>query len=325
MALSDRELDEMLDQLRHEKKPETAPEKQPVPVSVAVRRQQRRRAAGKQAAKPVPVRRQSADAAKRTRRIYDVPEQPVPEQKPALQTALKTAPKAAEKTDLLRRIRLRDAAVGLVLLVFACIGAVSLISAVSNAAKIRKDEKNAALTQCILPLCVMDMPSFSAPDELSDEQFLTAAVWAYITDGRLSEHPTDTNLCTVPAAEIAAAGNARFGTARKPQYRTIGFTDALRFYYDPDQDSYLLPADPRYFGNLPEVLSCTEQNGLYTVNAVCRPEQPAWYQTDAPAVRNLVFTMQQNHGAWQICALQSDAPDAQNEDETEPEDPHDNE
>ncbi|MBR5722856.1 MAG: hypothetical protein IKX57_04440 [Oscillospiraceae bacterium] len=321
MALSDRELDEMLDQLRHEKKPETAPEKQPVPVSVAVRRQQRRRAAGKQAAKPVPVRRQSADAAKRVRRIYDVPAQPAPEPSPAPQAA--AAP--AKKADLLRSIRLRDAAVGLVLLVFACIGAASLISAVSKAAKAHKAEKNAALTQCILPLCIMDMPSFSSPEELTDEQFLTAAVWAYITDGRLSEHPTDTNLCTVPAADIAAAGNARFGTARKPQYRTIGFTDALRFYYDADQDSYLLPADPRYFANLPEVVSCTEQNGLYTVSAVCRSEQPAWYQTDAPVVRNPVFTMQQDHGTWQICALQSDAPDAQNDDETEPDDPHDDE
>lgn len=317
----------MLDQLRHEKKPETAPEKQPVPVSVAVRRQQRRRAAGKQAAKPVPVRRQSADAEQRARRIYDVPAAPVPGQKP-VQTPEKLPapkPKPAEKADPLRRIRLRDAAVGLVLLLFACIGAISLISAASKAAKARKSEKNEALTQCILPLCIMDMPSFSAPDELTDEQFLTAAVWAYITDGKLRAHPTDTNLCTVPAADIAAAGNARFGTARKPLYRTIGFTDALRFYYDADQDSYLLPADPRYFGNLPEVVSCTEQDGLYTVNAVCRPEQPAWYQTDAPAVRNLVFTMQQNHGAWQICALQSDAPEAQNDDETEPEDPHDNE
>ena len=82
--------------------------------------------------------------------------------------------------------------------------------------------------------------------------------------------------------------------------------------------AFLLPADPRYFGNLPEVQSVTEQNGLYTVSVVCRPEQPSWYQTEAPVVRHSEFIMKQAHGTWQIAALHTDAPDAQNEEETEP-------
>lgn len=379
MAVSDRELDEILDQLRHEKdtdggQPEPAssaengqpvqepapesepvtpeaepdaaqpaedstpepappdtpeqeqetseqepapetPEQKPAPeplkperslVSVAIRRQQRRRAAGKQSAKTVPVRRQAADAEKRQRRIYDVP---------VLEETPQEQPEASAKP---QRRTLREAAFGLALLLFALIGLFSLARTGIRSAKERSSTKNAAVTQCILPLCVMDMPSFETPDDLTDQQFLTAAVWAFITDGRLAEYPSDTNLCTVPAAEIVKAGNLRFGTARQPECRTVGFTDALRFYYDADQDSFLLPADPRYFGNLPEVESCTEQNGLYTVKAVCRPEQPSWYQTEAPVVRHSEFIMKQAHGTWQIVSLHTDAPDAQNDQETEP-------
>lgn len=364
MAVSDRELDEILDQLRHEKdsdgeqpEPEKAPEAaltvqkpapesgrliqdaaqsepenaaesespkqepdteqteqdaQPVPerslVSVAVRRQQRRRAAGKQGAKTVPVRRQAADAAKRQRRIYDVP---VPEDTPQTAEQPETSAKPQRRT-------LREAAFGLVLLLLAFIGLYTLVRTGIRSAAERSSTQIAAVTQCILPLCVMDMPTFEKPGDLTDQQFLTAAVWAFITDGRLAEYPSDTNLCTVPAAEIVKAGNLRFGTARQPECRTVGFTDALRFYYDADQDSFLLPADPRYFGNLPEVESCTEQNGLYTVKAVCRPEQPSWYQTEAPVVRHSEFIMKQAHGTWQIVSLHTDAPDAQNDQETEP-------
>ena len=327
----------MLDQIRHEKTPEgeppgpehvpeagqpgetvppepAAPKPERTAVSVAVRRQQRRRAAGRQGAKTVPVRRQAADAAKRQRRIYDVPVPEEPE---------KAAPQKAETSaGILHPGTLREAAAGLVLLLFACIGLCALIRGGIRTFRERRGAQNAAVTQCILPLCVMDMPSFASPDALTDEQFLTAAVWAFITDGRLADYPTDTNLCTVPAAEIAKAGNARFGTERKPEYRTVGFTDTLRFYYDADRDSYLLPADPRWFGNLPEVQRCTEQDGLYTVQVVCRPEQPSWYQTEAPVVRNSTFTLKQAHGSWQIVALQTDAPDAQNDQETEPTDEH---
>ena len=64
--------------------------------------------------------------------------------------------------------------------------------------------------------------------------------------------------------------------------------------------------------------SVTEQDGLYTVSVVCRPEQPSWYQTEAPVVRHSEFIMKQAHGTWQIAALHTDAPDAQNEEETEP-------
>ena len=204
------------------------------------------------------------------------------------------------------------------LLLFAVIGLYALVRTGIRAAAERRSTQNAAVTQCILPLCVMDMPSFESPDDLTDQQFLTAAVWAFITDGRLAEYPTDTNLCTVPAAEIVSAGNQRFGTARSPQCRTVGFSDTLRFYYDADQDSYLLPADPRWFGNLPEVQSCTEQDGLYTVKAGCRPEQPSWYRTEAPVVRHSEFIMKQEHGTWQIVSLHTDAPDAQNNEDTEP-------
>ena len=149
-----------------------------------------------------------------------------------------------------------------------------------------------------------------------DEDFMD---WALIADGGLADYPTDTNLCTVPASAVAAAGNARFGTSRQPEYKTIGFTDLLRFYYDADQQCYLLPADPRFFGNLPEIETCSRtSDGLYAVSAVYRPEQPVWYQTEAPVVRHAELTMRQDADSWQILSLKTDAPepDAEASEET---------
>lgn len=298
----------MLTELRAEKSSakKDAPAKAKVPV--AVRRQPKRQRTD---TKPAPVQKKRANVTVSPKKKA-APVQP--ESVPA-QEAAKPQPRKQ------RYVRLRDAAVGLVLLVFAGIGIWSAAARCLAAYRAKKDNSAqlAAVRQCILPLALMDMPSFESPDELTDEQFLTAAVWALIADGGLADYPTDTNLCTVPASAVAAAGNARFGTSRQPEYKTIGFTDLLRFYYDADQQCYLLPADPRFFGNLPEIGACKRtSDGLYAVSAVYRPEQPVWYQTEAPVVRHAELTMRQDAESWQILSLKTDAPepDAEASEET---------
>ena len=296
----------MLTELRAEKSP--AKKDAPAKVPVAVRRQPQRQ---RTETKPEPIQKKRANVTVSPKKKA-APSQP--ESVPA-QAAAKPQPRKQ------RYVRLRDAAFGLVLLVFAGIGIWSAAARCMAAYRAKKDNSAqlAAVRQCILPLALMDMPSFESPDELTDEQFLTAAVWALIADGGLADYPTDTNLCTVPASAVAAAGNARFGTSRQPEYKTIGFTDLLRFYYDADQQCYLLPADPRFFGNLPEIETCSRtSDGLYAVSAVYRPEQPVWYQTEAPVVRHAELTMRQDAESWQILSLKTDAPepDAEASEET---------
>lgn len=216
---------------------------------------------------------------------------------------------------------LRDAVCGVILAALACVGVWAIVRqcSIRIQQKQSSDPEKAEITACILPLAVMDADSFSDPEEMSDEEFLTASIWSFITDGRLTDYPTETDLCTVPAKEIIAAGNARFGTNRSPKCQTISFTAAVRFYYDPEQKNYLLPADPQYFGYYPEIGSCTEDHGVYTVEAAYHPEQPSWSKAEAQTVRHAVFTLTHTGGAWQICSLDNGAPEKDATETAEPE------
>ena len=212
-----------------------------------------------------------------------------------------------------RKTRRQETVFGLILLVLSAVGICTLIGRgiAFAAAHQNGAAEKAALTQCILPLTLANTPSFESPDALTDEQFLTAAVWAMIADGKLADYPADAGLCTVPASDVAAAGNARFGTARQPEYCTIGFNELIRFYYDPDQQCYFLPVQPQYLGNLPEITACSTEKELYRIKAVCRPDQPAWAKTEAPAVGQAEFVLKRSGSTWRILSLKTDTPDAE--------------
>lgn len=286
----------------------TPPEKKPVRDPDAPKRRPRSTAGKQQAARQV----QPKKAGERVRRSGTRPAAHTKE-KPAhgklyeVLDAQTEAPAAAP----VRNPVLRDAVCGVILAALACIGVWTVVRQCS----IRIRQKQAAdpareqIEACILPLVLIDANSFSAPDEMSDEAFLTAAIWAFITDGGLADYPTETDLCTVPEKVITAAGNARFGTSRTPAYQTIGFTERIRFYYDAEQKAYLLPADPKYFGYLPEIASYSEEAGIYTVEADYHPEQPAWYRTEAPTVRHAVFTLKHSGDAWQILSFDNGEPE----------------
>ncbi|HAG13446.1 MAG TPA: hypothetical protein DCG49_06245 [Ruminococcus sp.] len=253
------------------------------------------------AKKPVqrPAVRKTAPKQPEHGKLYDVLNaQPKPEEAP--QTPV-------------RNVMLRNAVTGMILTVLSCIGIWSLVQQGRNyyQQKRAEDPYQSAMTQCILPLAVMDAHSFASPDDLSDEAFLTAAIWAFITDGGLADYPSETDLCTVPAKTIIAAGNARFGTNRTPTCQTIGFTDSIRFYFDAEQKAYLLPSDPKYFGYLPDITSYTEKDGIYTVHASYRPEQPSWYPSEAPIVRETIYTLTQSGSTWQILSLDTGEPEAE--------------
>ena len=238
--------------------------------------------------------------------MADHPSVPGKETKQKRENAPKSSADTSEKR---RKTRRQETVFGLILLMLSAVGICTLagrgiaLAAAHKSGAAQKSE----IMQCILPLTLADTPAFASPDALTDEQFLTAAVWAMIADGKLADYPADAGLCTVPASDVAAAGNARFGTARQPEHRTIGFTELIRFYYDPDQQCYFLPVQPQYLGNLPEITACTsEQETLYRIHAVCRPDQPAWAKTEAPAVKQTEFVLRRSGSTWQILSLKTD-------------------
>lgn len=202
--------------------------------------------------------------------------------------------------------RVRDLTVGAVLLIFALLGLYTAVSGgVSLVRRLREkeDPRIPAVQERILPLVIADFPEFDDPDTLTDDQFLTAAVWTMVTNGRLGRYPENLGMRTVPAEDIAAAGNVCFGTSRRPEYRTIGFSGDIRFYYDKEQRSYLLPASPRLFTYVPQVQSLRDQDGAVTAEVAYYAEEPVWLSEKSELIKTMEFTLTGSGTAWQIRAL----------------------
>jgi len=196
------------------------------------------------------------------------------------------------------KTRTRDVIVGVLLVLLAAYGVCALVlRGIAYADRLRADDntQHEAVAACILPLVVIDMPEFEDPGALSDDQFLTAAIWAAVTSGKLSDYPESFDMHTVPAADLIAEGNRLFAVNRSPACHTIGFSGDLRFYYDAETDSYLLPANPELFTYVPVIREMTEtETGQYLVTADYQAEQPSW-KTDAPkTVKTMQFTVQES-------------------------------
>lgn len=202
----------------------------------------------------------------------------------------------------------RDAVVGVILVLFAGLGLYTAvragISLVQRMTEKPVDPRIAKVQESILPLAVMDMPEFDDPDALSDDQLLTAAVWSAVTSGRLGSYPENLGMRVIPASELTAIGNQLFGTSRSPQYQSIGFSGDIRFYYDKEQQSYLVPADPRLFTYVPTVTALRDTDAGVTAEVAYYAEEPVWQAEQRELIKTVEFTLTQtDSGAWQVRAL----------------------
>ncbi len=202
----------------------------------------------------------------------------------------------------------RDAVVGVILVLFAGLGLYTAvragISLVQRMTAQPADPRIAQVQECILPLAVMDMPEFDDPGALSDDQLLTAAVWSAVTSGRLGSYPENLGMRVIPASELTEIGNQLFGTARSPQYQSIGFSGDIRFYYDKEQQSYLVPADPRLFTYVPTVTALHDTDSGVTAEVAYYAEEPVWQAEQRELIKTMEFTVTQtDSGAWQVRAL----------------------
>lgn len=202
----------------------------------------------------------------------------------------------------------RDAVVGVILVLFAGLGLYTAvragISLVQRMTEKPVDPRIAKVQESILPLAVMDMPEFDDPDALSDDQLLTAAVWSAVTSGRLGSYPENLGMRVIPASELTAIGNQLFGTSRSPQYQSIGFSGDIRFYYDKEQQSYLVPADPRLFTYVPTVTALHDSDSGVTAEVAYYAVEPVWQAEQRELIKTVEFTLTQtDSGAWQVRAL----------------------
>lgn len=224
-----------------------------------------------------------------------------------LSAALDAQPEPADDPLPRKGHRTRDILAGLVLVLLAAYGLFALVQRGIDRARLLGSDTAAedAVRETLLPLVLTDTPGFADPSELTDDQFMTAAIWAAITQGRLAEFPQSFDMYTVPAETLVTIGNRLFAVNRDPSCHTIGFSGELRFYYDAEADTYLLPADPELFTYEPVIREMTEQpDGQYLVTVDYAAEQPAWNTAEPRIIKTMQYTMQHGDGGWAVRASQ---------------------
>lgn len=206
--------------------------------------------------------------------------------------------------------QLRYTLLGLFLVLFAAIGVFTVGAwGVRLAQRARPvDRRIAEVTNTILPLVVMDCPTFDAESPLPETQLLTAAIWSLMMQDGLANYPELLGMCTVPAADVTAAAQRLFANlAEMPSHRTVGATNDLRCYYDAEADCYFIPTDVTHFSYTPDIRSLTEVGDTLIAEAAYIPDLPTWQQTNhAPEPTKIMrFTLKQGaDGSWQIVALE---------------------
>ena len=199
---------------------------------------------------------------------------------------------------------LRDGIAGSVLVLLAAVGIIGLVQCgIFWGKRLSEEHTDPRIEQvqaAVLPLVLTDQANFDSPDDLTDEQFLTAAVWMLIADGKLGDYPQNFEMRVIPAADVTAAGNRRFGTSRQPEYKTIGFTSDLRFYYDKETGSYLVPDDPQLFTYIPEITALTDTETGVDAEVRYLAEQPAWKHAEPSEVKSVRYSLTKSGENWQI-------------------------
>ena len=199
---------------------------------------------------------------------------------------------------------LRDGIAGVILVLMALIGLLGMVQCgifwCRRLSEHHADPRIAQVEKAVLPLVLIDQADFDTPDALTDEQFLTAAVWMLIADGKLAQYPENFEMREIPAADVTAAGNQRFGTSRTPAYKTIGFTGDLRFYYDAQTGHYLVPGDPHLFTYIPEIVQLEDTDAGTEALVRYLAEQPAWKNQEPQTVKTVAYTLVLNGTDWQV-------------------------
>lgn len=213
------------------------------------------------------------------------------------------------ETAPVRRHPVRDTIVGAILVMLSMVGIAALVQCGIAFGKrhfaAEPDTLPDEIRRTVLPLVLIDQPDFEDPEELTDEQFISAAVVSMLTDGTLAEYPDNLGMHVVPAADITAAGERLFGISRTPEYRTVGISSELRCYYDKEQDNCLISASAKIFTYVPKVKDWSEDSGTVTAQIAYYAEQPSW-QTGSPEyIKTAAYTLRRSGTDWQIRAVQA--------------------
>ncbi len=217
--------------------------------------------------------------------------------------------------------RIREALLGLVLVLFAVIGIVFCIQKAADSIKNGLSRKTAeqeltkAVEQTVLPLVVMDIPPFSSSQELEESHRISAAIWSIIVQDQLRDYPESMGMYTVPEGDITAHVIQLFGNDALAVHQTISFSNEIRFYYDSENKVYYINEASVLFSYHPIIRSVRkseDDENCLLAEVAYAAEQPSWRDDQPDEIAKVVeFTLYpESDGHYRIAGMRQLVDDA---------------
>lgn len=188
--------------------------------------------------------------------------------------------------------------------ILACIGLVTTIAkCISSIDRYTSgNSKKEEFENAVYPAVIMDIESFTSPEDLSSEQIITAAIWSMIMDkDTVSKYETTFDVVMIPAADVeSAAVNFFEGTIPELEHATVGPAES-RFYYNEETKSYNVPVSPVTFTYSPEVREATKSGDEYTVSVDYIDELPAWLPKTSS--KSVEYVLVETNGKYKLKAM----------------------
>ncbi|MBR3629178.1 MAG: hypothetical protein IKN55_01730, partial [Oscillospiraceae bacterium] len=147
------------------------------------------------------------------------------------------------------------------------------------------------LTKVLYPVAVVDMPAFETTADLSADSLLSAAMVDILMYDDLSAYPVSYDVISIPANDVLARAQLRFGTDFTTEFTTLHAAGET-FYYDSASGCYNVPAAPAIFSYSPEIAEVSRSGDTYTVNVRYISEKASWQEKSANFTENYAKTMQ---------------------------------
>ncbi|MBP0973545.1 MAG: hypothetical protein J5851_06520, partial [Oscillospiraceae bacterium] len=182
---------------------------------------------------------------------------------------------------------------GILCFVLALVGLVTSISWIIG--KTRSFFGSSALrenlVEVLYPVAVVDLPAFETTADLSSESLLSAAMVDILMYDDLSGYPVSFDVISIPANDVLARAQLRFGTDFKTEFSTLHAAGET-FYYDSASGCYNVPAAPSIFSYSPDITDISRSGDTYTVTVRYVSEKASWQQRSDNFTNDNAKTMQ---------------------------------
>lgn len=138
----------------------------------------------------------------------------------------------------------RNLVTGIVVLAFALIGVITVISLIINlmVSVFDDTEKKQRFEDFIAPVVMVDPVAFSDVKGADEHVLLMASMWNLLMNiGEDASYPEDEyGMMVIPASDLEVSAASLFGSDIKLSHQTFGNTN-ISFEYDSEKNSYIVP------------------------------------------------------------------------------------